>query len=170
MSIIGYPDISGHCLFCDDIRKEQGGKVSYIGCYNNALTVHTDFPVTLPKFGIRITLLQRTKFFVPDMELQIYLPGDPDGTPTFQAEFEEKEEGLAAATAEWNTVHQPEYSGTDVSFIEVTTDLLIAPITISQPGNIKVRAVRDKDIIMLGGLRILHRKFDSETDQNGKQK
>jgi hypothetical protein len=35
-------------LFCDDIRHEVGGKLSYIGVYSGGLFVRA-FPVTLPK-------------------------------------------------------------------------------------------------------------------------
>ncbi|EPH6960523.1 DUF6941 family protein [Pseudomonas aeruginosa] len=38
-------------LFCDDIRNEIGGKVSYIGTYASTLYVKK-FPATLPKLAI----------------------------------------------------------------------------------------------------------------------
>lgn len=38
-------------LYCDDIRQEIGGKVSYIGIYNGQMWVQS-FPVTLPKLCV----------------------------------------------------------------------------------------------------------------------
>jgi len=43
-------------IFCDDIRHEVAGKVSYIGVYSGRLLVPT-FPATLPKLCIAMTLV-----------------------------------------------------------------------------------------------------------------
>jgi len=43
-------------VFCDDIRHEVGGKVSYIGVYSGGLFVPA-FPVTLPKLCIAMTVV-----------------------------------------------------------------------------------------------------------------
>ena len=37
--------------FCDDIRQEIGGKLSYMGVYSSDLYVG-GFPITLPKFCV----------------------------------------------------------------------------------------------------------------------
>ena len=42
-------------VFCDDIRHEAGGKVSYIGVYAGQLFVPT-FPVTLPKLCLAMSM------------------------------------------------------------------------------------------------------------------
>lgn len=43
-------------LFCDDIRYEIGGKLSYIGVYSDGLIVPT-FPVTLPKLCLVVKIV-----------------------------------------------------------------------------------------------------------------
>lgn len=43
-------------LFCDDIRHEIGGKVSYIGVYAGSLLV-PEFPVTLPKLCLSVRIM-----------------------------------------------------------------------------------------------------------------
>jgi hypothetical protein len=43
-------------LFCDDIRHEVGGKLSYIGVYSGALFV-TSFPVSLPKLCLALSVI-----------------------------------------------------------------------------------------------------------------
>lgn len=43
-------------IFCDDVRHELGGKLSYIGDYSGVLLVPA-FPVTLPKLCLVIKVL-----------------------------------------------------------------------------------------------------------------
>ncbi|OAI06751.1 DUF6941 family protein [Methylomonas methanica] len=43
-------------IFCDDIRHELGGKLSYIGVYSGRLFLPT-FPLTLPKLCLSINVL-----------------------------------------------------------------------------------------------------------------
>ena len=43
-------------IFCDDVRHELGGKLSYMGVYNGVLFVPA-FPVTLPKLCLVINVL-----------------------------------------------------------------------------------------------------------------
>ena len=40
----------GYSIFCDDIRSEAGGKLSFIGCYNAVMMTTQRFPLVLPKF------------------------------------------------------------------------------------------------------------------------
>ena len=43
-------------IFCDDIRNEMGGKLSYIGVYSGRLIV-SKFPVTLPKLCLALNIV-----------------------------------------------------------------------------------------------------------------
>jgi len=43
-------------LFCDDIRHEVGGKLSFIGVYSSGLFVRA-FPVTLPKLCLSVKIV-----------------------------------------------------------------------------------------------------------------
>ena len=43
-------------IFCDDIRHEIGGKLSYIGVYSGRLIV-SQFPVTLPKLCLALNIV-----------------------------------------------------------------------------------------------------------------
>jgi hypothetical protein len=52
--------LSGFAQFCDDIRHEQGGKVTLVGLYQNDLVVEK-FPALLPKFGISVTFSTKPK-------------------------------------------------------------------------------------------------------------
>lgn len=43
-------------IFCDDIRHEIGGKLSYIGTYSSAMYVNK-FPATLPKLALSVIVI-----------------------------------------------------------------------------------------------------------------
>lgn len=44
-----------HSLYCDDVRMEVGGKMSFVGVYQGQLIIHHNGPVTLPKLCIVAT-------------------------------------------------------------------------------------------------------------------
>lgn len=46
-------------VFCDDIRQEIGGKLSYIGVYTGGLFV-PQFPITLPKLCLAMSVVTPT--------------------------------------------------------------------------------------------------------------
>ena len=80
--LVKNPDVYGHVLFCDDIRSEVDGKVTYVGVYTARMRIHVPFPVLLPKFGIAVDVWQRKTVFEKDMTLQIRLPGDAADAPS----------------------------------------------------------------------------------------
>ncbi len=45
-----------HTIFCDDVRNEVGGKLSYMGVYSGTLLV-TEFPIVLPKLCVALTAI-----------------------------------------------------------------------------------------------------------------
>ncbi len=47
-------------LFCDDIRHETGGKLSFIGVYSGKLLVPA-FPITLPKLCLFVNIVTLAK-------------------------------------------------------------------------------------------------------------
>lgn len=47
-------------IFCDDIRHEMGGKISYIGVYSGGLFVPS-FPVILPKLCLSVKVVTSAK-------------------------------------------------------------------------------------------------------------
>jgi hypothetical protein len=52
----------GYSIFCDDIRNEVGGKLSFIGCYNAVMFVPSQFPCLLPKFCVHFFMLSPAGF------------------------------------------------------------------------------------------------------------
>jgi hypothetical protein len=45
-----------HTIFCDDIRHEIGGKISFIGAYSGAMLV-SQFPAVLPKLCLALSIV-----------------------------------------------------------------------------------------------------------------
>jgi len=56
MKIVNPTLPGGHVLFCDDIREEVTGKITYIGSYTNVMFVRV-LPATIPQFCIVVTIL-----------------------------------------------------------------------------------------------------------------
>ncbi len=157
MPLLPAPDVYGYTIFCDDIRYEMGGKVSFMGSYSGGtMIVHAPFPAMLPMMAMAITLLQRRRIFIPKAELRIFLPGDPDEVPSIQAEAGETSMGAAAATtaAEIDALHPDARGSKDEGYVTMNHHLRFAQLPIKQPGILKVRAVVGADTVRLGSLRI----------------
>jgi hypothetical protein len=140
------PDFYGYTIFCDDIRHEVGGKVSYIGVYRERLYVHGSFPFVVPKFGFGITCLQKARLFLPISKLVIFLPGDADDKPSIEAEGPPpgyERDAREAAEEDSSNPHGQ---------IRVAANVVIGPVEISQPGFIKVRACRNNDELIRCGM------------------
>jgi len=134
-------------IFCDDIRDEVGGKVSFIGVYQSrSMFIHGTFPVTIPKFGFAVHYAQKKEIFVQPNALRIYLPGDDPEKPSIEAEFPRVEDALKS---------QARSSETSTPFIVAMARFVVAPLVINQPGTIKVRAVQGDEMIRLGALRVI---------------
>jgi hypothetical protein len=140
-------DYVAYTIFCDDIRQEIGGKVSYMGVYRGGkLFAHSPFPLTLPKFGLAVHYAQKKGHFVRPTSLRVYLPGDDEGKPSIEAEFPTVIDELNGDA--------PPIAGTDPTFIAAMIQLVLAPLVITQSGPIKVRAVRGDEMIRLGTLEV----------------
>jgi hypothetical protein len=146
------PDVYGFTIFCDDIRQEIGGKVSFIGTYSAGIFVHGGFPCTLAKFAFATTLLQRREVLEPNVEIQIFLPGDDEDTPSFRTHVTESVEGTVAAQTAAEVAGLPR---ADDSFISLSAAVITAPLVIKEPGIIKVRALRRGELVRLGAIRIM---------------
>jgi hypothetical protein len=142
---------SGYSLFCDDVRQEVGGKLSYIGVYFGAMFVQS-FPVTFPKFVVSVTFCEppemtmRRTWAVP---IKIFIPGHTD--PIATAEIPPASEQAMDAALKSDLPPDP-----DVPKIMMgQVAFAMTPLVLEGPGRIKVRAFyRDDLIIRMGSLRI----------------
>ncbi len=57
-------------IYCDDIRQEVSGKLSYIGAYSTSLIV-ASFPITLPKLCVSIRIISPVQNPIESLTVQI---------------------------------------------------------------------------------------------------
>ena len=131
--------------FCDDIRQEIGGKLSYMGVYGADMFVG-GFPITLPKFcaSLRVT----TPADQPFRTLRFRLFRDAD----LLAEGEIEEPQLMSSQAGLNEV--PEIDRKDM-FTAIQVMLVFAPLVLEAPCTVRVRVFTESEEMRGPGLRIL---------------
>lgn len=135
------PEISGYTVFCDDIRFEQEGKITLVGIYHSAILIRSnEFPVNLPKFALSVVFNQLKSIFEPKLQLRISLPGDKVEEPSIVVEIEPPAD-LPALNSERPT-------------ISARANIILAPLTINGPGQIKVRIERRGDLHPVGRLDV----------------
>ncbi len=144
----------GVTIFCDDIRPEVGGKLSYMGVYNGTMFVAGDLPITFPKFCISVHyhefVLPEDKRPTGNVPFKIFMPWDEEGTPSLTSEFPMEEARKSSQLAEFR-----EQAPADSDHLILTqAHLAFAPFAISRYGYIRVRAYWGTEEIRLGALRI----------------
>lgn len=134
----------GCTIFCDDIRAEVDNKFSLMGVYTGSLVVHSEFPVTLPKFALAVRY--RVAFDddrLEDVQVAVFLPGD-------------EEKPSVAATIPISRMLDATDSGAKPAgaFREFHANIVLAPLTLKQKGKISVRARGGAGVIRLGALNV----------------
>ena len=131
--------------FCDDIRQEIGGKLSYMGVYSSDLCVG-GFPITLPKFCVAIRVM--TPADQPFWAIKFRLFRDAE----MLAEAEMVEPQFEANPGDLDGV--PESDRKDM-LMTVQGMLVLAPLVLEAPCIFRVRVVTESEELRGPGLRIL---------------
>jgi len=145
-SLTGGSQFFGDTIFCDDIRYELGGKVSYIGVYNGVLYLSPDqtFPAVVSKLSLQVRLYMPISVDPDRIEIMVYFPEDKDDAPTFRHVFEN-------IPARQNVVSDAQ----DIQLRGIfATPLMFSPAPLAATGSVKVRAKIGEEIIRLGSLFI----------------
>ena len=123
-------------IFCDDIRHELGGKLSFIGVYTGHLFVRT-FPVTLPKLCLALTAITPSSQPFQKLELRIL----KDDEVLAEGSLDESMLGTVAdATGEADDSDGKE------SRVQVLNSLFVfSPFQIDAPCRLRVRAVTESE-------------------------
>src|SRR5262249_159168 len=100
MIVAESPDVYGYTIFCDDIRVEVGGKLTYVGGFQGVMTVHMPFPATLPRFAMHFVYMQRRPNVIPPSKIIIVTPGTTEENPAITIDIPETESVEALANAE----------------------------------------------------------------------
>jgi hypothetical protein len=115
--------------------------------YGEILTSTDPFPLLLPKFALLITYRERAS--VKSEIITLRVTGPPNDTTLLW----EMSQELNRTPPPW-PVDQIEAEDLDI-FIGIRVPVVFAPLVISEPGAIKVRAYRDGVQIKLGALLIM---------------
>jgi hypothetical protein len=139
----------GFSIFCDDIRAEPGGKLSFIGCYNGVIFVPPRFPYVLNKFCIHLHIYSPATQPYSSIVARCYGPGQDEPLVEEPIEPPSKEEQTALIAHLEKHPEAPLY-------IKAGTSLIFSPLRILAPGLLRVRASIDhaEAEIPLGSLRI----------------
>jgi hypothetical protein len=135
------PDFFGYSIFCDDIRQEIDGKVTYVGVYSGAMAIRAKLPIVLPKFCIGIVFAQRRPLFTPDIGIRIFVPGDSDEKASIEAQFS-------------GPFELPEEKTAEATMVRMTANVVFSPFPINNAGAIKVRILRNDLLHRLGTLSV----------------
>ena len=127
-----------HAVFCDDIRREIGDKMSLMGCYQSELFVPF-LPVVLPKLCVFVTI--STPVNRPLKVLKIRLDQDKNQLALIEV----------SGDAMLNAIPQAEK---DVTRVLANAGLVLSPLAIAAPGEIRVVVVTEEGEIIGPRLRI----------------
>ena len=139
----------GSTIFCDDIRHELGGKVSYIGIYAGEINSHRPLPITLSKFGFAIRYSERTGESTEEVSVGIYFPGDPEGEPSTKLKLPIQEMRSKTPDPELMKISQD-------PLMTMISHIVLEGLVLKEEGRIKVRAYRGDLEIRMGTLLVQH--------------
>lgn len=134
------PDTFGSTIFCDDIRFEMDGKISFIGSYTGIMYIRDEFPVIIPKFGLSIQFVQSVRVYKSNLRLKVFFPGDKDDSPSMESD--------------WTQATMPEPPPPEGRYVIVRANFILSPLNIVGPGHIKIRVEREGVLHGCGSLRI----------------
>jgi hypothetical protein len=121
-------------VMCDDVRREEGNKLSYMGIYGSNLAVR-DFPVVLPKLCFVMSVVSDASENPPEsLIFRIFRDDELLGEMTFSEE---------ALTVVGERAENSE--GRDAKRLVVGTVLQLFPLQLPGPCVLKARAIWDSE-------------------------
>lgn len=134
-------------IFCDDIRHEVGGKLSYIGVYSTSLIVSA-FPIILPKFCVSLRVLSPYQLPIESMTVKIIKDDE------VLLQHSTSDEQLAKAASERSDTPDDEQQDRVRVFQFMTT---FSPIQFDGPCSLRVRAQTETEELRGLGLKVEER-------------
>jgi hypothetical protein len=124
----------GYSIFCDEIRNEVGGKLSFVGCYNAIMFTAKAFPITLPKFCIHFHVFSPVTQPYESLISRCYVPGQTDPVA-------EEAVGVPTLHDQMSLLADLPGNGGAPPCIVVAASLVFTPFEIPEPGMIQIRAL-----------------------------
>ena len=143
----------GTTTFCDDIRKEVGGKRSFIGVYNTNLVTKSAAPVVVPQLGISMLLIipgGYKKTESAEVIFKVFMESDTQRRQLFES-----------ATRQVRMTKDPE------RISKAGADVVVQPLVLEADCLIKARAYLDGEEIKLGSLVVM---FEGDPRQQEKKR
>ena len=135
----------GITTYCDDIRTEVGGKLTFVGCYLGDMTVFGVVPVALPVFCAFVSFRIPASLKFKKAKIILSMDCDSEVKELARAEFELPENGgemLESLIA----------SG---QFLSINVPIKLTPLLLEKEGFVRCRAFLDESEYKLGSLRII---------------
>lgn len=126
-------------VLCDDVRKEEGNKLSYMGIYADSIIV-SSFPCTLPKLCFVMSVAARADQEVPKA-LTFRVLRDEE----LMAEVTLLEQALVAAGS-----HTHSEAARDSKRLTIGTVIQLFPVQFTAPCTLRARAICDGEEIKGG--------------------
>jgi hypothetical protein len=117
-----------HAIFCDDIRQEIGNKVSFMGCYQGELFVPF-VPLMLPKLCVQVTVA--TTVERPLKALTVRLDQGTNQLAVIEISGDELARAIPPATE-------------DKTRLAASVGVMLAPFTITEPGELRVVVITEE--------------------------
>jgi hypothetical protein len=149
MTIINRQTPFGDSVFCDDIRFEQGGKFTLVGCYFGELIPLGPYPLMLPKLGVLVNFVQREEDGYQDVVFSIVYR-ESEGTENivlFELQTTKEQQMPPGKLPEKND----EY---DDPVILGSIPVVLSTVKISGPGKLLVLAKRGDKTYRIGTLKL----------------
>lgn len=127
-------------IFCDDIRQEVGGKLTYVGAYSGSMLAE-QFPIALPKFCIAVSLV--VDAFPVDESVTICILRDAETLAEREVQARDLPGALNAAGSS---------DGTGSDRVQILTSFFVfSPLQIDTPCLLRVRVkIGDEELKGLG--------------------
>jgi hypothetical protein len=120
--------------FCDDIRREIGGKYSMMGIYGDEL-IADKLPIVLPKFCIQIRAVTPVEKVFTRLLFRVFI----NENQLAQADFAEDELAKLSATLSAKFPDAKRHS--------VISIMQFSPLVITEPSRIRVEAQTEDEVI-----------------------
>lgn len=127
-------------LFCDDIRNELNGKMSFMGVYGGQLYV-ASLPIALPKLCCALTVMSQ----IDDQIKSLSIRGQLDESQLFAVDLNEQQ--ISEILAQMQPTKDAKGRMIQVIFA-------MAPFNIEKAGKLSIEIVADEKPIECPGLRI----------------
>lgn len=139
------PSRSVSAIYCDDVREEAGGKLSYMGIYRGDMIVAAPFPTALPKMMVIAIYAEPTSEVWLPVKVRVYGPDrseDADPSMEFEVPYDPSAEALIPGDSLENKMRQ------------IVMPVVFAPFIIPAPGKVRLHFERDGVVYRAGALSV----------------